>query len=104
MAGARDTLGGDGDVAADSWAHPVIVRPLLTRILCRSALFGKWLLLAAMQILAAGGIFIATFRVGEALSAIENFRFAMADGRERSDAGLESEMLPYCVRIQSWCL
>ena len=102
MLGARDALG--GGVAAEDWAFPEAGRPLLARGFCCDAFVGKRLLLAAMQILAAGGIFIATFRVGEALSAIENFCFAMADVRERSDASLESEMLPYCMRIQSWCL
>ena len=53
-------------------------RPLLTHVLCRSGVFAGRRLLVAMQILAADGIFGATFRVGEAPSAIENRRFAMA--------------------------
>ena len=63
------------------------------RVFCRSALFGKRLLLAAMQILAAGGILGATFRVGEAPSAMENRLFAMASESKESRACLETEVL-----------
>ena len=63
------------------------------RVFCRGALFGKRLLLAAMQILAVGGILGATFRVGEAPSAMENRLFAMASGSKESRACLEIEML-----------
>ena len=46
-----------------------------------------------MQILAAGGIFGATFRMGEAPSALENRRFAIAGESRELRASFEIEVL-----------
>ena len=102
MLGVRGAPG--GGVAAENWTIPEAGRPLLTRVFCRDALFGKRLLLVAMQILAAGGILAATFRVGEAQPAIENRRFAMAGENRKSHASFETEMLLSPKLIQHWWL
>ena len=77
---------------------------MLACVLCRDALFGKRLLVV-ISILAAGGIFGATFRVGEAPSAIENRRFAMACEKRKSHASFETKMLELlCTKLiqQLW--
>ena len=102
MLGVRDAPG--GGVAAENWAIPEAGRPLPTRVFCRNALFGKRVLLVAVQILAAGGILAATFRVGEAQPAIENRRFAMAGENTKSHASFETEMLLSPKFIQHWWL
>ena len=102
MTGARDAL--VGDAASDSWAFPEAGRPLLEYVFCRDALFAKRLLLVAMQILAAGGILAATFRLGEAQPAIKNRRFAMAGENRKSHASFETEMLLSPKLIQHWWL
>ena len=51
------------------------------------------ILLCLVVFVFVDGIFGATFRVGEAPSAIENRRFAMAGGNEESHASFETEVL-----------
>ena len=62
------------------------------------------LFVAVMQILAAGGILGATFRVGVAQSATENRRFAMACESRKSHASFEVEMLVHVKLLQRWWL
>ena len=91
MPGARDAL--RSGVAADSWAFMEAGLPLLAQVLRRDAVLGKRLLLAAIQILAAGGILGVVLRVGAAPSATENRRFAMAGRWKQAHASFEIETL-----------
>ena len=81
-------------VAADSWAFWEAGLPLLVQVLRRDAALGeRLLLLAAMQISAAGGILGVVLRVGAAPSATENRRFAMASRWKQAHASFEIETL-----------
>ena len=99
MLDTRDAL--RRGVATDSCAFLEAEPPLLAQVFRWNALFRKRLLSAAMQILAAGGIFGVVFRTGTAPSAIEKRRFAMVSRREQQDASFRATVLLRLKLFQS---